>query len=572
MTGPKPYSPDNPFAPGPALPAAAAPAQSPPRRYSTDNPFVGGPSGAGDPAAFSDVSGGASTTADGGGSVGGVGGGYGALAKLGRHIITGATDVATHPMATAERVMDATFFGVPRRVEALGATAGSAVRSAVTGEPRRTYDEIRAAQEQQRGAYKAAHPEAAIAADVGGSLLGGIKAASKLAPAGAGLLRQAAVNAGISGGQTLGDTGKPEDAATSAALGGVLTLALGGAGKLVRSIFSPKTAAEESAAILDDIASRAGVTREPAEQAAARMAGERAAATQPLYTAARGDMVAVTPEMRTVLEDPLFQQAHARAAQLAERQGKEFMPLYDTDGGVLDEASVATIQSMKRRINDILKEAKVGAAPRGPAGTTQTMADEEINAVRGMRRTLTGEAGKQSPAFAQAETKFAEMSQPITALRRGEKFLNKGAYPDAASIERELGRLTPEARQGFRQGALTALQRQADRQAETVTGYRRLLKNTDLQERVTALLPVSEREAFRDMVERQGIWDAIKRLQNAPFLNMVKPVTSTVQAGRILGKQAGLGAAGAVVENTARLTGGELAKYLAEAMRQGPEN
>lgn len=545
---PKPrYSPGNPF----------AKAQ---QGYSVGNPFAPkAENAAGD---FADVSGGSSTTD------GSVGGGYGALSRIGQRIITGAKDIATHPVETTDRLVDATLFGVPRRIEA-GLDAGvNAIKGAVTGEDQLGYSDIRAKQEQERADYKAQHPDAATAADVGGSLIGGIKAAGKLAPMGAGLIRSALSNAAVAGAQSLGDSGDPEKAKADAALGGGLTLALGATGKAVKSIFSPKTAAQEAGAILDDISARARVTREPVEQYAARKATERAAATKPLYDAARKDIVPISAEMRDVLRDPLFQQAHARAEQLAARKGIPFQPLYDADGQVLGDGSIATIQSMKRRINDILKEAKVGAAPVGPAGATQTLADEEVNAVRGMRRTLTEGAGKNSPAFAQAEATFAEKSAPITAARRGEKFLNKGSYPDAAAIEKELARLTPDAQEGFRQGALSALQRQADRQVETVTGYRRLLKNTDLQERVTAVLPASERQAFRNMVERQGIWDAIKRLQNAPFLNVIKPVTSTVQAGRILGKHAGLGAAGATVENTARLGGAELARYLAEAMQQ----
>lgn len=538
MTGPKPYSPDNPFAPAPV-------SQAPSRRYSTDNPFAA-PSSEPD---FSDVSGGASTAT----GPATAGGGYGTLAKIGEKITHGLSGAIQHPMETSQRVMDATLFGLPRRAEALGAALGG-----------RSYDEVRAEQEAERTRFAQENPETAKAADVGGSLLGGVGAASKV---GGGLLRQALGNAVIAGGQTLGETGDTEQAKGSAALGGGLTLALGAAGKAVKSIFSPKTAAEEAGAILDDISKRARITRQPVEKYAETKAAERTAATKPLYDAARKDVVPITAEMRDVLRDPLFQQAHARAEQLAARKGIPFQPLYDADGQVLGDASIGTIQSMKRRINDILKEAKVGAAPVGPAGATQTLADEEVNAVRRMRRTLTEGAGKNSPAFAEAESKFAEKSAPISAARRGEKFLNKGSYPDAAAIEKEMARLTPEAQQGYRQGALTALERQASRQVETVTGYRRLLKNTDLQDRVTAILPASERQAFRDMVERQGIWDAIRRLQNAPFLNAVKPVTSTVQAGRILGKQSGLGSAGKVVESTARFGGAELARYLAEAMQ-----
>lgn len=513
---------------------------------------------------FADVSGGASSASN-SDQPAAIGGGYGILSRLGQKAVNTVRDLAADPVTAIDRGVDAFGFGLPRRMDAAATAAGNRVADLVDDQDRPGYDQIRAQQEAQRADYKQAHPEAATVADVTGSLVGGVGAASKI---GGGLLRQAVGNAAIAGGQTLGDSGDLDKAKTDAVVGGGLTLALGATGKVVRSLFSPKTAAEETGAILDDIASRAGVSREPVEQAATRMSTARKAATSADYAASANDVVPINAKMRDVLRDPLFRQAHDRAEALAAKEGKMFTPLYDADGNVLGDAPIATLQSMKQRVSEVLKEAKAGMAGPAKAGTSQTFSAAEEAATKQQRRTLMTEAGKHSPAFARAEAKYAELSKPIGALRRGERFLNKGAYPDAAAIERDLARLTPEAQSGFRQGALEALKRQADRQVETVTGYRRLLKNTDLQDRVTAILPASERQSFRNMVERQGIWDAIRRLQNAPFLNAVKPVTSTVQAGRILGKQAGLGRAGAAVESTARLGGGELARFLAEAMRE----
>lgn len=535
MTGPRPYSPDNPFAPGPTV-------QTPARRYSADNPFAPS-SGASDE--FADVSGGSSTV---------------------------TASPPTKQPSPLTRGIEAIPLGIGAAFQGLrqatGVESSDIVREGVQGFTGGFGDEIGLTDKAKVDQFRQEHPFYALGANAAGMAANPL---SRIAPSSLpGQIATGVIGGGVVGAGEAEDGQRGKGAATGAVLGGVVAGTVGLGAKALKSIFSPKTAQQEAGAILDDIASRAGVERAPAEQVAQQMATTRRAATGPLYDAARGETIAVTQDMADALHDPLFYQAHERARLAAQRAGREFVPLYDADGKVLDETAVGTIQAMKRRIKDILKEGALGMATPEAAGQTRKFSDEEAAAIGAARDRVVGAARRQSPTFDAAEQTYAKLSEPISALRRGELFLNATKYKDAAAVAADISRLTPEAQDAFRQGALTALERQASRQNESITGYRRLLKNTNLQERVAAILPVDQQAAFRNAVERNGLADAIRRLVNAPGAvnNVLKPIATVGRGARILGKQAGLGAAGKTVESVAGLSGAELARYLAEAMQR----
>lgn len=158
---------------------------------------------------------------------------------------------------------------------------------------------------------------------------------------------------------------------------------------------------ENNAARVNALTSLAG---DSAKRSTAETA--RDTVTAPLYQAATGKEVALTPELEALLKRPSVQRAMGRAANIAAESGRNFGL---GDGKITGQ----TLQDLKMGMDALLKD------------PTSGIAGAEANAVKSTRDALVKAMEQSIPEFNAARTNYAALSKPLNGMDVGEFIANK---------------------------------------------------------------------------------------------------------------------------------------------------
>lgn len=206
----------------------------------------------------------------------------------------------------------------------------------------------------------------------------------------------------------------------------------------------------------------------------------RESATKPLYDAAMGKNVSLTPELQSLMQRPSIEQATGRAQELAKERNQPLIlgknvPEQQINSAVLDangkpfsqvipeqQANMngQSAQYLKQGLDDM-----VNSAPQ------QGIGGNELRAMQNTKSQYIQELEKQLPEYNQANKLFAENSKPINQMDLGNKIADK--YIPA--IYRDV----PIPNQLNHDQLARVLNDNGDGLAQSVTGYKgATLENT----------------------------------------------------------------------------------------------
>lgn len=166
--------------------------------------------------------------------------------------------------------------------------------------------------------------------------------------------------------------------------------------------------------LADNNAARVGALQSLAGDSTKRAAAEaaRSSATAPLYQAATGQTIELSPALAQLLARPSMQKAIARAGQLAQEDGRQF-------GFIPSQAATSTAAATPTRITgQALQDIKMSldALLKDPASG---IVGAEANAVNGTRAALVNEMERLIPEFQGARTTYAGLSKPLNGMDVG---------------------------------------------------------------------------------------------------------------------------------------------------------
>lgn len=185
------------------------------------------------------------------------------------------------------------------------------------------------------------------------------------------------------------------------------------------------------------------------------MMAQQAATAAPLYEAAYQQSVPVTPELRTLLDNPIFRKAYSIGQTMAATEGKTIAPMTKLDllatarllgtgqtvERVADEIPVQGIDYMKRGLNKLIDRGFQGKNSIDRTGARSLWL--RLNAV-------LQHVDAAVPAYAQARATWGGDAEAMNALEMGRKFLTT----KADELPGLLAELTPSQQDLFKVGAL----------------------------------------------------------------------------------------------------------------------
>lgn len=194
----------------------------------------------------------------------------------------------------------------------------------------------------------------------------------------------------------------------------------------VRSL-DPQIAGRLDARLADNNAARVGVLEKLAGNDATRAAADAARknSTKGLYDTATNASYTVDGELQGLLNRPAIKQAMARAATLADNNGRKFT--FDVtpvtpfagagglSGGSSKQISGQSLQDLKMAMDEMLTDPTSGFT--GKAGNT----------IKDLRGQIIGWMEKANPDFKAARTGYAAASKPMNQMDIGAELLKKGA-------------------------------------------------------------------------------------------------------------------------------------------------
>lgn len=199
-----------------------------------------------------------------------------------------------------------------------------------------------------------------------------------------------------------------------------------------------RTATAINPQVANDVAARQLANNEARILAVQGMAPDRVAsvaareaAVEPLYAQAKAATVALTPEMESLINRPVMQEAMRRAQTLAKNNGESLdlvKAIPEQAGKILgmDGAPMASGAakegSMSGKAAHYLKMALDDLSNASPA---TGIAGNELRAIQGTRAGFLSELERQVPAYGQARTTYAQMSKPITQADIAEELLKR---------------------------------------------------------------------------------------------------------------------------------------------------
>ena len=250
-----------------------------------------------------------------------------------------------------------------------------------------------------------------------------------------------------------------------------------------------------------------------------------------LYGQANSKRLPVDNEMQMFLQNPVIQDAYARAMRIAAIKGDtggakfrltEQGDILDGNGNRVNEVPTLFLHNIKMGIDDV-------AFPKMPQ---QGIGAAEVDAVRGLRNDFLDYLDFVNPLYGRARSVYAGDSAVMNAMELGRDFLRT---KDTDELVAMIARMNKSEKEAFRLGSLNALQDQLDMSPETANIAWNMIKTAKKKRLLRMGFPNTEKgqqdfDVFYDNIlrevqmhstERAGTnsasaqrWDQITQLRN----------------------------------------------------------
>jgi hypothetical protein len=211
------------------------------------------------------------------------------------------------------------------------------------------------------------------------------------------------------------------------------------------------------------------------------------------------------PATLQMLDDEVFEEAHALARKYVQREGGEAPPLFrlvERDGEQVKEylpQPVEILDVMKQSLDDVIERRRAGGK----------MARREGRWYRNRLNDLLGRVDEAVPDYAAARAQYANDSGMLRAMRIGtgsglQRSEKSFLQMDPREVQRLTATMDDDAIEFFRRGAFDAIRRRMEKTADGRDLTRVVFGNPEMRARVRALFGSEDEFAdFARLMERE---------------------------------------------------------------------